>query len=563
MVRKAIAKLKSGKAPGPSGITSEMIKAGGVYLVRMLTNLINEIIRSQSIPNDWNDAFIINCYKGKGDSLERGNYRGLKLLELVMKILERILDNVIRQQVSIDNMQFGFMPGRSTTDAIFILRHMQEKHLSKKKNLYMGFIDLEKAFDRVPRQVLWWAMRKVGVEEWIIDIVKAMYSNSKSRVRVNGSYSDQFDVRVGVHQGSVLSPLLFIIVMEAISREFHTGCPWELLYADNLPVIVETVEELVSKIELWKSSLESYGLRVNMKKTKVMCSSNDVAGPEKNISTYPCGVCCSNVGRNSIVCSSCLKWVHKRCSGISGRLMEDPTYICPRCAGTCRAPPPEKLIEHLECGGGLLEAVKTFCYLGDTIGQSGGCGDAINARIQSSWKAFRALLPILTNRGISLNVRGHLLDTCVLTVLLYSSETWAVNQTDQSRLERNINSMVRWVCGVSLNDKIPSVELYSRLGIQCVDRTLRWNRLRFYGHMLRHPNTYPSSVLNFELDTPYPKGRPKLRWLEVIDRDLKKLNIDKTLADDRQAWKLAINPAKRNRNLLQPSSRRKRRIIVE
>ena len=74
-------------------------------------------------------------------------------------------------------MQFGFMPGRGTTDAIFILRQLQEKHLDRKLPLYFAFVDLEKAFDRVPRKVIWWAMRKLGVEEWLVKLVQAMSIN--------------------------------------------------------------------------------------------------------------------------------------------------------------------------------------------------------------------------------------------------------------------------------------------------------------------------------------------------------------------------------------------------
>ena len=122
------------------------------------------------------------------------------------------------------------MPGRGTTDAIFILRQLQEQFLHKNKQLYFVFVDLEKAFDRVPRKVLWWAMRKIGLEEWIVRLVQALYDGTKCRVRVNGKLGQPFDVQVGLHQGSVLSPLLFIIVLEALSKEFRTGSPWELLY---------------------------------------------------------------------------------------------------------------------------------------------------------------------------------------------------------------------------------------------------------------------------------------------------------------------------------------------
>ena len=158
---------------------------------------------------------------------------GLKLTEQVMKVLERVVEGLIRQRLEIDEMQCGFMSGRGTTDAIFIVRQLQEKHLAANKPLYMAFVDLEKAFDRVPRDVIWWAMRKLGIDEWLVRLVQSMYKDVRSRVRVGDGYSEEFGVGVGVHQGSVLSPLLFIIVLEALSREFLTGCPWELLYADD------------------------------------------------------------------------------------------------------------------------------------------------------------------------------------------------------------------------------------------------------------------------------------------------------------------------------------------
>ena len=100
-----------------------------------------------------------------------------------MKGIERVIEKIIRERISIDDMQFGFMPGHGTTDAIFILRQLQEKHLAKNKKLYFAFVNLEKAFDRVPRKVIWWPMRKLGIEEWIVRFVQAMYNNTRSRVK--------------------------------------------------------------------------------------------------------------------------------------------------------------------------------------------------------------------------------------------------------------------------------------------------------------------------------------------------------------------------------------------
>ena len=84
--------------------------------------------------------------------------------------------------------------------------------------LHHAFVDLEKAFDRVPRKILWWAMRRICIDEWIVHVVQSMYNNARSKVRVGNSYSEEFEVGVGVHQGSVLRLLL---VIEALSSDFH------------------------------------------------------------------------------------------------------------------------------------------------------------------------------------------------------------------------------------------------------------------------------------------------------------------------------------------------------
>src|SRR5881296_208896 len=148
-------------------------------------------------------------------------------------------------------MQFGFCPGKGTTDAIFIVRQVQEKFLGKQKEMWMAFVDLEKAFDRVPREVLWWALRHVGVEEWMVNVIKSLYEGVTTAVRRNGEESESFEVKVGVHQGSVLSPILFDLVMQAIADNFKKGLPWELLYADDLMLMAESRLELEERLTEW------------------------------------------------------------------------------------------------------------------------------------------------------------------------------------------------------------------------------------------------------------------------------------------------------------------------
>ena len=125
-VRLAVAKMKCNKAPGPTGVSAELLKCAGESGINWLTDLCNAIVKEGEIPNDWNKSYMINVYKGKGDALECGSYRGKKLLEHAMKVFERLVENRLRQILCIDEMQIGFTPGKGTTDAVFILRQIQE-----------------------------------------------------------------------------------------------------------------------------------------------------------------------------------------------------------------------------------------------------------------------------------------------------------------------------------------------------------------------------------------------------------------------------------------------------
>ena len=541
MVRIAVKKMKKRKAAGPSGIVPEMIKAAGELGLEMIADLLNQIIREGVVPAEWELSTIVNCYKGKGDALERGNYRGLKLTDQILKVMERVVEALIRQKVDIDQMQFGFMPGRGTTDAIFILRQLQEKYLAKRKNLYFAFVDLEKAFDRVSRDVVWWAMRKLAVDEWIINVVQAMYSNSRSRVRINDSFSEEFPIKVGVHQGSVLSPLLFIIVLEALSREMRSGCPKELLYADDLAIVSETIETLNVKLEAWKHCLEAGGLRVNLGKTKIMVSGCDV-GKIREQGKYPCGVCRKGVGVNSVYCQSCNHWVHYRCSKVRGRLQPNQDFKCEACKDKALGLDHEEEVS-VNSNGQTLEVVEKFCYLGDTIGARGGAEDSITGRIRSGWSKFRELVPLLASKGLSLASKGRLYQACVRSVMLYASETWPLKEEDLARLERNDASMVRWMCRVKLNDHIPSRVLRDRLRLVSVRELIQTKRLSWFGHLERmDDNNWVSKCRHCVVDGRSVKGRPRKTWNEVVRNDLKEKNLDKELAKDRVAWKSLIKP---------------------
>jgi len=137
--------MKRHKAAGLSGLTAEMIQATKGIGTQWSLDLCNGIVKEGCIPEDWKSSVILPIYKGKGDPMECGSYRGIKLLERAMKVIERSFEHRIRQQIEVDDMQFGFMKGKGTTDAIFTVRQMQKNFRVKGKKLYFVFVDLEKA----------------------------------------------------------------------------------------------------------------------------------------------------------------------------------------------------------------------------------------------------------------------------------------------------------------------------------------------------------------------------------------------------------------------------------
>ena len=119
--------------------------------------------------------------------------------------------------------------------------------------------------------------------------------------------------------------------MEAISGEFRVALPWELLYTDDLAVIAETEEELIKRLNEWKDNMMIKGMRVNMNKTKVMISGERQKVRQKAV-RWPCRVCSKGVGSNSLQCTSCQKWVHKKCSGMKGSMSKvAKSFICSGC----------------------------------------------------------------------------------------------------------------------------------------------------------------------------------------------------------------------------------------
>ena len=247
----------------------------------MMHEILKRVLGEEQMPEEWKKGEIVPIYKQKGDPLVCGNFRGIKLLEHGMKMFEKIVERRLRKLITVNNMQFGFSPGNGTTDAVFIIQQLQEKHIEVHKDLFLTFVDLEKAYDRVPRDLMYWCLRRRGVPEKLMRLVEATYHGASTVVRTMHGRTDEFSINVGLHQGSGLSPFLFIVVLDVISEEFRHGLPRELLFADDLAVVTDAEEEMQRRWLDWQIGMESKGLKVNIEKTEVMVSSR--RGTKANI----------------------------------------------------------------------------------------------------------------------------------------------------------------------------------------------------------------------------------------------------------------------------------------
>jgi hypothetical protein len=218
---------------GPDGIPIEVWRCLGERVVVWLTKLFNLIFRSNKMPEEWRRSILVPIFKNKRDVQSCTNYRGIKLMSHTMKFWERVIEHHLRRLTRMIQNQFGFMPGRLTMEMIFLVRQLMGRYREEKKDLHMIFI------------VMWWALEKHKVPTKYITLIKDMYKDTMTCVRTCDGDTSDFPIKIGLHQGSALSPYLF---------------------ADDLVLVDESRAGVNMKLELWRHTLESRGFRLSRTK---------------------------------------------------------------------------------------------------------------------------------------------------------------------------------------------------------------------------------------------------------------------------------------------------------
>ena len=323
--------------------------------------------------------------------------------------------------------------------------------------------------------------------------------------------------------------------MDAVYDDVREGLLWEILYADDLILMAESLAELQGKFDNWKGAIEKKGMKVNMSKTKVMVFGE---GGERVVSKVDqCGVCDKRVKANSVLCVGCGKWVHKRCSGVKGALKKvEGVFKCKRCVGG------NSVVVVAEGMSDGVERVESFGYLGDKLSAGGGCLNAVTARIRIGWMKFRDLSGVLCGKRWSMRMKGKLYKTCVRTAMVYGGETWVLRKEEEDILRRAERAMVRMMCGVKLVQRKKSSELFEMLSLEeDIVVLVKRARLRWYGHVMRRDVTSGiRRVLQVNVLGSVGRGRPRMGWLEQTEKDMRRGGLQLNDVGDRNKWRCGV-----------------------
>ena len=268
-IKKAIAHMKNGK-----------VKADVNTSVEMLYSLFEEIWEKEEIPAEWKEGYLIKIPK-KGDLSRCDNYRGITLLSVHGKVLNRIILERMKGKVdqTLREQQAGFRQDISCTDQIATLRSIVEQSIEWISSLYINFVDYEKAFDSVDRETLWKVLRHCGVPKKLDNMIKNSYEGMSCRVIHEGQLTKNFEVMTGVRQGCLLSPFHFILVidwvMKTTTKEKRNGIQWTMLtqlddldFADDLALLSHSHMQMQDKTTELALISAQVGLKNQQKENK-------------------------------------------------------------------------------------------------------------------------------------------------------------------------------------------------------------------------------------------------------------------------------------------------------
>ncbi|KAK3506381.1 hypothetical protein QTP70_003644, partial [Hemibagrus guttatus] len=462
-VTEVVQQLLGGKAPGVDEIRPEYLKSLDVVGLSWLTRFCNIAWRSGTVPLDRATRVVVPLFK-KGDRRVCSNYRGITLLSLPGKVYSRVLERRVRPLVEprIQEEQCGFQPSRGTLDQLYTLHRVLKGSWEFAQPVHMCFVDLEKAFNRVPRGILWEVLWEYGVRGTLLRAVRSLYNRSSSLVRIASCKSNLFPVHVGLRQGCSLSPVLFIVFMDRISRRsqglegvrFGDHGISSLIFADDVVLLAPSSLDLQHALGRFAAECEAAGMRVSTSKSEAMV-----------------------LDRKKVACT-------------------------------------------LQVGGEVLPQVEEFKYLGVLFMSEGRMDCEIDRRIGAAAAVMRSVYrSVVVKKELSRKAKLSIYQSIYVPTLTYGPELWAMTERVRSWIQAAEMSFLRRVAGHSLRDRVRSSVTRKELGVEPLLLHIERGQLRWLGHLFwMPPGRLPGEVFRACPTGKRPRGRPRTHWRDYVFR---------------------------------------------
>ena len=460
-IQEALRKMKYGKAVGNDKINKEMLTAIDNLGINKLHTIVNKIYETGTIPQQMKESIFITLPK-KGDLLNCNNYRLISLMSHVTKIIIRVIMARVRNKINpeIGAEQFGFRKGKGTRNATFVMRMLTERAIEMQKDVYVAFIDYEKAFDRVNHEEIIKDLETLNVDGKDLRILKNLYWQQIAAISLDGKLSNWVPIKRGVRQGCVLSPDLFSLYAEIIIRKLTSEICFKIngtninniRYADDTSLIANNEQELQELLCSLKTHSEQRGLFINKKKTKIMTFSKSLTPPKCNI----------NLDNEKI------------------------------------------------------EQVNYFEYLGSLLTSNCRCDKDITRRIAIAKKAFLDKKQIVTNKTVSIVTKKKLIKAYVWSVLLYGCESWTISKTMANRLEAMEMWCYRRMMKISWMERKTNEEVLQLVKEKrSMMKNIRQRQLKFVGHIVRE-NGLEALCLTGKIEGTRARGRQRYTYLDGL-----------------------------------------------
>ena len=412
----------------------------------------------------------------------------------ITKIILKVIGNRIRKKIlpEISNEQCGFIKGKGTRNAIFILRMLMERVIEVKKELYICFVDFEKAFDRVRHEDLMKMLEELELDGKDLRLIKNLYWKQEAAVRVSNSESSTQSIKRGVRQGCVMSPDFLNYYAEMIIRELKDleGIKVggenvnNIRYADDTTLVADSYEKLQNLIDALDRASQEKGLNINMKKTKVMVVTKEKQSPKIDM----------KINNHSI--------------------------------------------EQVEV---QIEQVDQFNYLGSIVNFEGRCEEDIKKRIILAKNAYGKIRNLVTNSKISLKTRRRFIKCYVWSVLMYGCETWTMGKADEQRIQAAEMWFYRRMLKVSWTERRTNEEILEMADVEReIISTIKKRQMRFLGHVMRR-NGLENLCITGKLEGRKPRGRPHFKYLDQFtSKEIKATHIIQS-TNLRDKWQTMIS----------------------